>query len=149
MSQDNIFDEKNKVKSQFVSWGKVGDWFKGTLLSMREVNSTLEPGKKNKIYEFRAHGGEFHDLDENKQPIPEAIIVVEGDLWSVGGRASIDNQMRNVKQGTIIGMKFSEVKPAKTKGYNPAKIVNIYIGGLDPNYMGEGVADLDLGKVQM
>jgi uncharacterized protein (UPF0297 family) len=47
-----------------------------------------------------------------------------------------------VKVGTIVGIRFVEVKPSKTKGYNPAKIIHAYVGGQDPSYMGEGAVDL-------
>ena len=140
--QDDIFKEENQVTSQFVSWGKHGDNFIGTLLNVREVESRFNPGKMIKIYEFRARSGSFHGILEDKTVDADATAVVEGDIWSVGSRASIDPAMRNVKPGTIVGLRYEEDVPAKQKGYNPAKIVRIYIGGQDPNWMGEGTETL-------
>lgn len=144
ISNEELFSDKNKAKSLFVKWGKQGDWFKGTLLGIREVANTF-PGKEgtmNKIYDFRAHGGEFHETDENKIPVDPAITVNDGDFYSIGGKAGIDNSMRNAKVGQIVGMKFTETKAAKTKGFAPLKIIAVYNGGMDPDYAGESMGDV-------
>jgi len=142
---DDIFDPKNEVKTSFIKWGKVGDYIKGTLSDIREINSTL-PGKEGqrvKIYEFLAQGGEFHRLDEaTKQPIDPSVVINEGEYWIVGGRVGIDNQLRNVKIGTIVGLRFADSKPSKQKGFNPTKIIKVFLGGIDPNWMGQRAGDV-------
>jgi len=142
-TKDELFDEKNEVKSNWWVKGKPGDWVKGTLVDVREMESQLpgQTGKMVKIYEFLTSGGSFHRLDDNKQPITPAVEIMEGEYWMIGGNQSLDNQMRNMKKGQIVGIRFTETKPAKQKGFNPSKVLKVYDGGMDPNYMGQTSAD--------
>lgn len=146
-TKDDFFNDKNQVKSNWVKWGKVGDCIKGTLVAIREHNSMF-PGKegtKVKVYELLGHNGSFHATDDDKKAIEPPIMINEGEYWMVGGKPGIDNQMRNVKIGQIIGMKFTDSKPAKTKGLNALKIIKVFVGGMDPNYMGQTSADQETG----
>lgn len=141
---DTQFDGLQEVKSSWIKWGKVGDWFKGTLVDKRQTKSTM-PGKENElvwVYEFKTQGGAFHQLDDKKNPIEPAVVISEGEFWTLGGKAGIDNQMRNVRLGQIVGMRFTEEKPAKTKGFNPLKVIKVYAGAMDENYSGETSQDV-------
>jgi hypothetical protein len=130
--QPSLFDESNEVKSSFVGWGKVGDYFIGTLMGKREVENKL-PGKPagtmQMLYEFKMREGQFHKLDDKKNPVADATVIGEGELWTLGGKAGIDAQMRNIKIGQVLGMKFLEEIPSKTKGFNPTKVVQVYTSG--------------------
>lgn len=141
---DDQFQGLEEVKSQWIKWGKPGDWIRGTLTDVREMDSNL-PGKtgKVKVYEFLALAGSFHDLDAKKNPVETPTVLEKGTIWTVGGKAGIDNQMRNVKIGQQFGMRFTEEKPAKTKGFNPIKVIKILVGGMDPEYQGQSSADID------
>lgn len=133
-----LFSDANESKSAFVKFGKVGDYVQGTLVGMRAVNSSL-PGKENelvKIYEFLASGGEFHEMDDNKNPIDPSVKIEPNTYWLVGGKPGIDNQMRKAKIGQIIGMKFADTKAAKTKGFNATKIIKVYLGKMDESFAG-------------
>lgn len=144
--EDPIFSDKNEVKSKPIKFGKIGDAFKGTLLSIKtvEVFDEKAGGKvPKKVYEFSAHAGAFHDMDPvSFAPLDEETVVVAGDiyvLWSRGKR--FDDDMKRAKPGTIVGFRYTgntEPKP----GRRPGKIVKTYIGGVDPNYMGESAEDL-------
>lgn len=128
----------NKVPSNWITWGKIGDFIKGTLVRVYEVDNKM-PGKegtKQKIYEVVSHAGRFHDIDENKRVIETPVNINADEFWQIGGKEGIDAQMRNVKLGTIIGMRFDKEVPAKQKGYNPSKIIVVVTGGRDPNYTG-------------
>ena len=125
---DNIFDEGNELKSAWVKFSKIGDFISGTLISVREMASRL-PGKEGemvKVYEIKAKEGSFHDIDKKKQIIEPAIIVGAGDIYNVGVGFVIDGQMRNVKVGQIIGIKYTEDKPNKQAGFNDMKIKKVY-----------------------
>jgi len=87
-------------------------------------------GEMQTIYEIKVSDGAFHKLDDKKNPVPEVTKCVAGEFWNVGGKKGIDAQMRNVKIGQILGMKFMEETPSKTKGYNPTKVVKIFTEGL-------------------
>lgn len=148
MSDDAIFNDANRVKAKFFKFTKVGDWFKGTLLSVREQKSNF-PGKEGKMvkqYEFRAHGGQFHVVDPTtEQAYADGSGVIDlkaGDVWTVSrDTEAFDNSMRNVKVGQIFASKLTEIKPSKTKGFRPQKVTPVYAGEMDPDYMGESAVD--------
>ena len=127
----DLFNENNQVKSSWVKWGKIGDNIFGTLIDVREINSQF-PGKENervKIYEIKADGGEFHELDDKRNAVAEPTKIVEGEIWNIGGKAGIDVQMRRIKVGQKLGIKFTDEKPSKNKGFNPLKIIKVYTDG--------------------
>ena len=138
-NKHDIFDESNEVKSQWVKWGKLKDFIEGTLVDIREIPNQL-PGKEGqmtKIYEIQANSGSFHELDEKKNPMDDATVLEKGDVWTVGGKAGIDNQMRNAKIGQTVGMRFIEEKPSKTAGFNPTKVIKVFLGAMDPDFQGQ------------
>jgi hypothetical protein len=131
----DIFSEDNEVKSAWVTWGKPGDHVMGTLIARYErENSISGKTEMQMIYEIKASKGQFHPLkqDDNGNYVPEAepVIINAEEVYNVGGKPAIDSQMRNVKIGQIIGMKFVESVPAKEKGRYPTKVVKIYTQGL-------------------
>lgn len=135
----------NEVKSQWVKWGKPGDWIRGTLCDVREMDSQLsdKPGKV-KVYEFIAAGGSFHNFEKvagETKVDAEPTLLEKGQVWTIGGKAGIDSQMRNVKIGQIFGMRFSEEKPNKNKAFSPTKVVKVLLGEMDPEYQGQTAAD--------
>jgi hypothetical protein len=130
MTKD-IFDAENEVKSSFIQWGKPGDYLQGTLTDKREVENQLadKKGEMQTIYEILVEKGEYHIIKEDKSIDDKATTLKEGDVWSIGGKAAIDSQMRNVKIGQKLGMKYMEEVPSKTKGYNPTKVIKIFTAG--------------------
>lgn len=137
------FAGMEEVRANWIKFNVVGDFVKGTLLSARQIPNRL-PGKEGTmttVYELRAHLGQFHNADENKQVITPPVVLKANDFWIVSGKESIDNQMRNVKPGTIIGFRLTEIKPSKTKGFNAQKVIKVLVGGQDPEYMGESAGD--------
>lgn len=143
-SDEAMFSSENEVKAAWLKFNKIGDWFTGTLLSVREMDNRL-PGKegtKVKVYEFKASGGQFHNIDGNKQLLEVPVNIEAGQVWTLGGKTVIDNAMRSVKLGTKVGLKFTETKPSKTKGFNDTKIIKVYASGIDPEWMGEDAVDM-------
>lgn len=153
MVKDELFNSKNEVKSSFVKFSKVGDWFKGTFLKRMLVESRLPGhiGEPQYHFELKALAGEFHALDDKKQVISTSIVPEPGTYWKVSGKPShksaLDDRMRNVKPGQIVGFEFIEEVPSKQKGFNPAKVIKVYAGGMDPSYMGEDADDIDPSSV--
>jgi len=128
--QEDIYDDENIVPNNWIKFSKVGDRIFGTLIAVREMESRLpsaKPGEMVKVYEFKATSGEFHGTDDSKNIIEPAIELVEGEIWNVGGSAGLDNQLRNVKVGTKVAIKFTEERPSQTKGFNPQKIKKVYV----------------------
>lgn len=123
------FDESNVVVSNWVKWNVIGeDKIMGTLTGKREMKSSI-PGKEGdlvNIYDIKADYGSFHVTDDAKVVVPEPIAISEGENYSVGGNNIIDRQMRNIKIGQKVGLKYTEQVPSKTKGFAPAKIIKVY-----------------------
>src|SRR3990167_9667747 len=80
-----------------------------------------------KIYTVKVKECQYHVLDEKKRVVVEPVVLEDGDIVSVGGRKIIDSRMDRVKLGQVFGLKFKEELPAKTKGYNPTKLVTVYV----------------------
>lgn len=139
----DIFNQDNKIKPHYFKWGKVGNFISGTLLSVREMESNFadKKGQMVKQYEIKVSGGRFNDLDESKNPKDPAIDLLPGEIWTVSGKDSIDEQMRRVLIGQKVGMKFEELRPNKQKGYNPVKAIGIYTTGeMDKEWLEGGGA---------
>jgi hypothetical protein len=133
----DLFNEENRVKPLFVKWGKVGDYIAGTLINVKHIKSTL-PGKEGqdqKIYEILTEApdenhkdfGQYHELDDKKNALPDATKVKPGKIYLVGGKFDIDDAMLHAKLGQFVVMKFLEERPNKKKGYNPSKVVQVWL----------------------
>lgn len=144
---DELFQDKNLVKSNWFKFGKEGDHFKGTLANRRKQISNL-PGKEGEettVYEFKMHYGEFHNLDENKMPIAEATTLNEGEFWTVQGKPAIDTQMQNIKVGMVVGMRFTEKRPNKKKGFSPTHVIKVFCNNkYDTTFQGETGEDVEV-----
>lgn len=144
----NLFKPENESKQSFVKWGKVGDWIQGTLHERRSVKSTLpgQEGKMQTVYDFFAKAGLYHEEIKTKNPDGTTAITYKqirleaGDIVSLGGNQALDTAMRPVKIGQVFGVRFTETKPSKSKGFADQKVRKVYPGEMDPNYSG-GMAD--------
>lgn len=121
--------EENEAQNNFLKWGDVGDFVLGTLVSKKQVPSTLEDkkGELQWVYEIKVRKGEYHEMDKNKAPVGDAIVLNEGDIISVGGRSMYDSRMARVKIGQIVGLKFTELLPAKSKSKSDTKMIKTYL----------------------
>lgn len=134
-----------EVKSITIKLGKVGDFFKGTLVNIQELDvKDFNTGVlvRKKLYKFKGIAGTFHDMDPNTFiPLDPAIEVEPGKiyvLWSRGKRF-MDN-MLSVKLGQICMIKYvTDGKPAK--GKRAAKIVKILTGAMDETFVNEEVVE--------
>lgn len=122
-------DESNEATNSFVGFNEIGDYVLGTLTGVKSVKSTLpdKNGEMQKIYTVKVRESSYHLLDEKKRLIPEPVVPQEGDIVSVGGRKIIDSRMEKVKVGQIFGLKFKEELAPKTKGYNPTKLITVFV----------------------
>lgn len=123
-------NEENEVKSNWMKFNvPLEDKIHGTLIAKRQMKSTMgdKAGTMVNVYEIKAdEDSVYHALDKKKKLIEEPIQIKAGEIYSVGGTATIDRQMQNIAVGQIIGLKFIEEKESKTAGFNPAKIVKVY-----------------------
>ncbi len=142
---DEIFDPKKKVNVKYnnIKFGKIGDWFKGTLTdNTRQVENTLSAKREMQtVFEMKAHGGSLHLI--NDRVVDEnATEVVKGDFWSfLTGKPALLSQLKGAKLGQVIGLRFAETKKSKTKGFTDSKIIEVYLGDMDSEYQGETSSD--------
>lgn len=120
--------EENEAKNSFLKWGDVGDKILGTLVSKKQVPSTLEDrkGEMQWVYEIKVRECVYHEMDKKGNPTDE-ITPDAGDIISVGGRAMIDSRMARVKRGQVVGLKFTELLPAKSKTRSDTKLIKVYL----------------------
>ena len=126
--KDDVFSDENIIPSNWVSWGTpVEDKIFGTLIRKFKTTSNYD-GKEKTVenYELKADFGSYHKLDDKKNPVEPAIEVVANEFYNIGGKDSIEKQMRNIKVGQKIGFKFIEETPSKVKGHAPAKIIKVF-----------------------
>lgn len=128
--KDDFFSDENIAQANWFKFEKIGDSIKGTLISVRK-----QPGQDNypdqMVYELKNE---------------------DGELWNVGisvEKRYIVDRMRNMKLGQIVGLMFKDEIPSKTKGYAPAKSIEVYAGGMDENYVEEkdDNDEIDVGEV--
>ena len=115
--KDDFFSDENIAQSNWFSFEKIGDSIKGTLIATRhQLGKDQYPDQK--VYELKTEEG----------------------IWNVGisvNKNYIIDRMRNVKLGQIVGFMFKDEIPSKTKGYAPAKSIEVYVGGMDESYEAE------------
>ncbi len=135
--------EEQKVSYNNIKFGKVGDFFRGTLVdNTRQMQNNLSPKKEMQtIYEMKAITGSFHNI-EKRVVASDPTIPEKGSFWSyITSKPAIVQQLKNCVPGTIIGFRFSEKKESKTPGFDDTKIIKVYVGGMDPEYQGETSRD--------
>jgi hypothetical protein len=141
MNKDEVqldpFAGMEEVASNWFKLGKVGDWIKGTLTGSRVQANALKNNEDQTVYEILSDSGSFHMINADKTVSDKPTIIPKGEYWNISGKAAIDAQMRNVKPGTIIAVRFVEERPATKKGNNPTKVVKVLVGGMDTEYHGQ------------
>ena len=143
------YKDDDVLTSPWVKWGKVGDSIFGTLISVRSktgVNQFNGKTEVSQVYEIKADGGEYHDIDAKKNPIEPAIVVKQGEIYNVGGHFTFDPVMKNIKLGQKLKIAFTEEKPSAKKGNAPMKIRKVYSKGvMDEEWLKEKEASAEVG----
>src|SRR3990167_4003761 len=136
--EDDIFNEDNKLESGRVQWGKIGDYVKGTYVDKRDIK--YDDGKTGYIYEILAYGGEYHAITDdetgNVVVAEKATVIESGDYVRVSGKKGIDDEMKKIKIGQRVGLRF-EAMGKKVAGKKPFKDVKVYRGAMDEQWLKE------------
>lgn len=137
------FAEMQEAKRPQVKFGKVGDWFKGTVVdNTREIENSLSAKHEMQtIYEFKAQGGLFHNI-EDKVVAEQPTEVKKGEFFSYFAKGAVQAQLKNAKLGQVVGLRFAEQRKSTKTGFNDTKIIKVYLGDMDPEYQGETSQDL-------
>lgn len=123
------FDGYEEVKAKYFKLGKPGDYIRGTYIELRKGISQL-PGKEGEPtlnYVTKVLDGFFHDGEDK-------IILEKGSVWTVSGRITIDEKMKDVKIGQQFIVQYVEDKPSKKKGFQPQKVTKVLKGAMDPDF---------------
>lgn len=132
-----------KIEYKNLKFGKVGDWFKGTLTdNTRQIKNNLsKEGEMQTVYEFKAIAGSFHNIvDKVVDDTP--TTVVKGDFWTlISGKVAIVSQLKQAKIGQVIGLRFAESIKNKQPGFDNTKVIKVLLGEMDPEYQGETSRD--------
>lgn len=126
-----------EVASQAVTFGKPGDFIKGTYTGVKQVKTDLGP---TLLFEIKGDVGSYHNVDGKKNPVEPAVTVTKGvfyNVWRGKEGSVIDDLFKKSKFGDIVAIQFKEEKESKTKGYAPFKVYKVMQFGRDPEYMGE------------
>lgn len=99
------FNEDDKVADAFIKWEKVGNKVQGTLIGKRQKPNDLKPGEMQWIYE---------------------LLTEDDNIVLVGGKPGIDMQMKHIKLGQIVELRYVEEKKSKRPGLSPTKIIQVY-----------------------
>lgn len=123
---DDFFSEENEARSNWFKFEKVGDSVKGTL-----VGKTTKAGQ-----------------DAFPDQIVYELKLEDGGYINVGfsvKKTFIHDRMKNVAFGRIVGFKFVKEVPSKNKGYAPAKSILVFVGDMDPDYVGPDDFEKEFG----
>lgn len=109
-TQDDIFSEDNKPESNWFKFDKVGDKVSGVLAE----NPRVKPDNTGVYGDQRVF----------------VLTQPDGSTINVGIRMDKDyiiQRTNDVRQGDKVGFVFVKEIPAKKKGYNPAKSIEVYV----------------------
>ena len=121
------FEEVQKLN---VTFNKVDDYIKGTYLEKIKGTQPDQYGKISDSYSIKVDEGTLHDA------LGANVIIEAGQIWRLyGGKTVIDSGLSQAKVGQKIVVQMIELRPTK-KG-NPAKIMKVLHGGMDPEFKAE------------
>jgi len=99
----SIFDDNNKKGTTWWKYTKEGDQVEGTFVAKKQIASDYQD--EQTIYE---------------------LLTEDGNTIIVPGKPLIDDQMKNVRLGQIVGFRYTGEKPARRKGYKPTQVVDVF-----------------------
>lgn len=134
-------DEFKEVRSNWVRFNKVDDYYKGVLLETYIPETPDQWGKRNRVAVFKTLEGSFHGNDANKNIDTEATIPAPGVVYRFAVKEALEGSFANMKIGQRVLLKLAELRATK-KG-NPAKIIKVYEGSMDQETLEEIKAKKD------
>ncbi len=111
MAQDEIdalFNEENVPESNWFKFEKVGDKIGGILVEIKD-KPAKDKFAAQRVFTLKKSDGELMNVG----------ISLEKDY--IIGRAN------SAKLGDILGFEFKKEVPSATKGYAPAKSIEVYV----------------------
>lgn len=99
------FSDKDKISGAWIKWETIGTKVQGTLIGKRQKPDTYDSTKMQWIYE---------------------LLTEEDEIVIVGGKPGIDMQMKHIRLGQIVELRYEGDKPSTTPGYDPTKLIQVY-----------------------
>ena len=132
--------EFKEVKSSWFKATKIGDNIEGTLVvkEMREGTDPQGRPQTQEIYEILADSGEFHALvekDGQKVIDEENPIKIEQGEYYQFAKGSVVNTMNKIEIGQKVKLIYDSSIPSKDKMKNAFKLVKVYAGEVDEEWM--------------
>jgi hypothetical protein len=109
---DDLVSEENEVESNWFSFDEVGDTVKGIL----------------KEKDYQEGDGDYPDQHVYR------LETEEGDLVNVGISTKKSGTVQRAEQaalGDAMAFEFAEEKEPSKKGYNPYKLIKVYVKPLN------------------
>ena len=130
-----------EVQSLWFKTNKIGDFMEGTFIGSQIKTGTTPDGKPQTqiVYEILTDMGEFHNLVKNAegQKVVDAanpVIIAPGEYYQYA-KGSIDAAMKKIKIGQKVKFLFDSTSPSKNKMNNDFKLVKVYAGEMDKEYL--------------
>ena len=139
MAENDPLAGGQEMTTQSVTFGKVGDFIKGTYTGKKLIDDPNKKGQKVMIYEVKGMVGGYHAVDKNKLPVEPLIDIMTGSYYIVwGGKQSIDDLFSRSRFGDIVGVHLKDTKPSENKSHADIKIYSVRTFGIDDTWAGEG-----------
>jgi hypothetical protein len=141
MEQNNLKkyeQEYQDAPSNWIKFGRVGDWVAGTLVSVIEKKNDIM-GVMQKIYELKVENGAYHDIKDKVVANDPTELNSESGNYLLGGKKIIDFQMRNIKIGQKVLVVYQS--DYKLKGGMTAKTIKIKIGKMNEEFLKQKTRD--------
>jgi len=131
-----------EVVSNWYKATKIGDFMEGTLIS-KTMKDGIDPQGRpqtQEIYELLTDDGKFHNLIkkgaqkviDDKNP----IIIPKGEYYQYA-KGSVVSAMKRIKIGQKVKFIFDSTIESKDKMKNDFKLVKVYAGEMDEEYLKE------------
>lgn len=142
-------DEYSEVKSKTFKFGMPGDYLIGTFIEVSKTTSPDSYGKLSHIYRVKTQEGSFFGSTKNDKTKKwvmdtEPTLIGKDEDYTFfisNDKGAVIGKMKDIKVGQKFKILFEESKPT-TKG-NDAKIVKVFAGKMDQEYLDSQKSGLD------
>lgn len=137
-ANEDLFKDMEEVESGVLKFGKVGDYFKGTLVSIAKesVNRISEKGEMQRVFEFKAIVGSFHNIVKKKVN-DKPTVIAPGESYIYFSKGMTKKMLEKAKVGQEVGIQFVEEKEARQPGYSDTKIIRVLLGKMNEEWLKE------------
>lgn len=131
-----------EVVSPWFKTNKIGDFIIGTLVGFQIKPGVTPEGKQKTqvVYEILSDEGIYHNLiKKDGAKVVDAenpVTIIKGDYYQYA-KDSIDMAMKKIKIGQKVKLIFDSTKENKDKMKYDFKLVKVYAGDMDNEYLKE------------